>query len=243
MTVLVLASGIKPHFYDCVTSLRERSRCNVVVVNSVQDVVKDSIHCPLNALKIPKQIVRTKRFSQVRWLMAEWILSKTKLEPPFYFPDWDDIILHNISDHINALKDFDVLRTQDNGHCPSAAKVFWSYDMLCGYIEFVRKMCRKLEAEWHLSDMNTWHKFCTTRGLKTSNLSQDIGFGVFDHNMHTGGDVFETDDEGRKLIEWHNYKPYFVTIDDGKRVAAESIHCWGTYKTMTNELLRHAGIS
>jgi hypothetical protein len=64
---------------------------------------------------------------------------------------------------------------------------------------------------------------------------------VFDHNIHCGKDRFIFNG-GAKLLEFHQGNPYFVLKSDESRIAAATIHCWGSYKSKPKELLEKAGI-
>lgn len=244
MNIIIAAINHYPWFFDCVTAARARSGCNVFVVSTEKNIVKDAIHCPLNALgRVPSKITEWNILPQMRWLMANWAIKKIGLTGYHYCPDWDIMILHNVVPHIESMTGFGMLYTMDNGHCPSAAHAVKTTELMDRYIEFMLKSAETATEIWQLSDMYTWHLFCRENQIPIANLSEEYSGGVFDHNIHTGGDTWETDEEGRKRIEWHDLKPYFVRRHDSKRIKAEAIHCWQTYKHKTGELLMHAGLS
>ncbi len=92
--------------------------------------------------------------------------------------------------------------------------------------------------------MEAWSRLSRKFNWKVGNLFETINGSVFDHNMHCGGERFVMDGPA-KYIMWQDgppcYQPYFVRLD-GALVAANSIHCWGTYKTRTREVLLKCGI-
>lgn len=243
MNLIFACVGAYQWMFDCIKGARARSGCDVHVVNTIDNIVDGSHFCPLaNIAGIPQKVIETNTLFQVRWMMVNHIVNKLGLNGPFYCPDWDIMILHNVVDHIRAMSSFGMLYTMDNGHCGSAAHVIRDANILKAYVEFLQSYAVNVKEAWQLSDMYTWHMFCRDNQIPIANLSEEFCGGVFDHNIHTGGDVWETDEVGRKRIEWHDYKPYFVRRSDGKRIKAEAIHCWHTYKNKTSELLAHAGL-
>lgn len=230
--------------YDCIKAAKARSGCNVIVVNTEKNVCAGSVQCRFSDLQsVPDNVVKWNLMFQVRWMMVQWIAKQHNLTGPFYCPDWDIIVLHDVVPHIMALCGFGMLYTMDNGHCGSAAHVVNNIDTLNAYVDYMLSMSKQATEPWQLSDMHTWHLFCRANQIPIANLSEEFLGGVFDHNIHTGGDVWDVDSGCRKRIEWHDYKPYFVRSHDQKRIKAEAIHCWHTYKHKTGELLKHAGLS
>jgi hypothetical protein len=72
--------------------------------------------------------------------------------------------------------------------------------------------------------------------------------GHFDTNMHMGEDQFIMEPSSvpawgpiTKKIEWVDNSPYFIRLD-GTLAKANWIHCWGSYKFRTHELLEKAGL-
>lgn len=243
MNLIIAGVGKIPYLFDCIKAAKTRSGCDVIVVNTEKDVCDESIQCKLSDIpSVPEKVMQFNLLFQVRWIMIQWVIKQFGLTGPFYCPDWDIIILHDVVPHIRAMSGFGMLYTMDNGHCGSAAHVVKNSSVLDCYIDYMISKSETVKEEWELSDMNMWHLFCRHEQIPIANLSEEFLGGVFDHNIHTGGDVWEVDEEGRKKIEWHDFKPYFVRRHDQKRIKAEAIHCWNTYKNKTGELLRHAGL-
>jgi hypothetical protein len=88
--------------------------------------------------------------------------------------------------------------------------------------------------------MEAWSRNRRAHDWKVGNLYEIHDNSVFDHSMHAGGERFVTDGPAMKVV-FENQQPYFLS-HDGSLVAANTLHCWGSYKTRTAEMRKLAGI-
>jgi hypothetical protein len=105
-----------------------------------------------------------------------------------------------------------------------------------------------------LNDMTVWSMMFQSGKWKVANLlSEEIDGvpidGIFDTNIHMGEDKFVMEPSSvpmwgnlTKKITWIDGNPYFTKLIDNSLVRANWIHCWGSYKFRTHELIEKAGL-
>jgi hypothetical protein len=101
-----------------------------------------------------------------------------------------------------------------------------------------------------LTDMTLWSKIYQSGKWKVGNiLSKFDGGGAFDSNMHVSEDRYVMEPSTvpmwgleTKKITWKDGHPYFTELLDGSLTIAHWIHCWGSYKLRTKELIEKAGL-
>lgn len=179
----------------------------------------------------------------MRWLLLkEFIELHPELDWPIFCPDWDLLYMRPLSEsYAPFMQDDYTVSIHDEFPFPrTAAYCINQMGPLASFCELVHRVIRDNSAQYKTDDMALWTQMQNENPFwKVGDLNVIHNGSVFDHNMHTGKARFEMDGEAKK-IEWIGNKPAFRHKDG--LVRANSIHCWGSYKTRTAEMLRKAGI-
>lgn len=240
MTLVYINWGHYAGFQDILNCAIARAGCRIIVIS---DVPKTGVeYLPVSEFPIGEQMLNALEphvglwaaFSLARWHVLRQLAEREPDIFPVFCSDWDVMIFRNLAEAYAPFADCDYTVSIDGGMASAAYGVsnFAALDALC-------KLVEENITEKTLNDMEAWSRLTRTGAWKVGNLFETIGGSVFDHNMHCGGGRFAMDGPAKRVVYEDGY-PYFISPDG--TVAANTIHCWGTYKNRTGEVLRKCGI-
>jgi hypothetical protein len=253
MNLIYIFWGNYGGFLDVLACAQARAKCPIFVVSDGPPPPPghDTHHLPIS--RFPRVNRMRSLFEsrndpdQAVWLaktMTRWFILQelTRRHPgmfPLFCSDWDILLFSNLNDAYRPFLAGDISVTKDGSMGGPAYGInnAEALDKFCSHIE-------KLVVDRHplahnLNDMVAWG-LAPELGLRVSDLSQVVNGGVFDHNIHCDGGVFEMDGPTKRIV-FGQQQPFFVT-KAGEQVKAHCIHCWGSYKGRTAELRRQAGV-
>jgi hypothetical protein len=168
-------------------------------------------------------------------------MKNLRLSFPVFCVDWDVMVFQDLQKAYIPFKEYDI-SVSFEGKMSSAAYCVNHISPLSSYCALIEQQAQEGgdQAE-RLNDMEAWARTYRHFDLNIGDLHQIKNGTVFDHSMHCGQDRFEFDGQTKKL-EFHDHNPYFVLKDGKTRILANTIHCWGSYKSKPNELVKNAGI-
>jgi len=260
MTLVYAQWGYPDFFGDVLEIAIERSRSDKLVIISDNEVgnrgqswinIRSLLNGRYRAGEFLEWMLKNTpsnsnyAYCLARWMvLAEWL--KTRYEDvdwPLCVADWDMVIFEPIgiglkpgsmlARTLSPTKDFAMWPMFHREACP-----IWT--VAEGLLNRFRMKDPSLlrshdMAEWSIAiDRNQW---------SCDNLYAPSLGGVFDHNIHDPRGIFECEDDGYKKIGWEGGIPYFTIKGSDERVMANTIHCWGKYKSMTGELLKKARVT
>lgn len=266
MTIIFIAWGNYSGFQDAVVSAERLSGCRVIVASEFP--VKCESFYPVQSFCGDHQSAQNLRsinggwtgLSLARWLvLGEIVHSLHDITWPVFCPDWDVLFCGNLEAAYAPFTGCDYAASFAHGVW-SAAYAINHVAVIDGFCEFISRLGRESPDRVRtLNDMAAWDSYQYQRAfppLVRGDLFEIHNGSVFDHNMHCGWDRFvmapQTDKilspETRHLtfsdpkeIRWISNRPYFVLLD-GTLIRANTIHCWGSYKKRTSELLRRMNV-
>lgn len=247
MTVIFIAWGQYDGFKDAVKAAETFAGCPVHVVSEnpvpcqnqhrIQDYAAHSL-----AQQLRTQTGDNRWTYILRWLLLKEFAEKhPELSLPLFCADWDVLLFRPLSEsYAPFMQDDYTVSIHDEFPFPqSAAYCINQLGPLKSFCDLVERLIQQSPLPV-VDDMALWAQMQRENPFwKVGDLNVIRNGSVFDHNMHTGQPRFEMDGPAKK-IEWVGNKPAFRGKDG--LVRANSVHCWGSYKTRTAELLRKAGL-
>lgn len=229
---------------------KARAECPIYVISDSQPPSGVN-HIPISDYSIggrmmelfcSNNICRWAAFSLSRWYILRDFMISRELPFPVFCADWDVMIFRNLAKSYEPFREKDFTVSYEGAMSSAAYGV--------NHIDPLNAYCTLIEKQAHdggdyaatLNDMEAWARTYRAHLFKVGNLHEIHNGSVFDHSMHCGQDRFAFDGEAKRL-EFHEHNPYFVLKDGQTRIAANTIHCWGSYKHKPNELAKHAGIT
>lgn len=173
----------------------------------------------------------------------DFIQSRNDVSWPIFPLDNDILVFSNLQEVYKPFLDYDFCAPIYGVGTTGAYSV---HNLEC--LNASRDMIFNLiEKESILNDMVVWGRMFQSGKWKVGNLLTKIEGGTFDMNIHLneGRYVMEpatTWGPETKKIVWKSGHPYFIEISDNSLVLAHWIHCWGSYKYRTKELINEAGL-
>lgn len=250
MTVIFIAWGHYDGFKDAVKCAETFAGCPVHVVseNPVpcqnQHRIQDCPQSHALLTKLQRETGDNRWTYLIRWLLLkEFIDLHPELDPPWFAPDWDVLFFRPLSESYQPfLQDDYVVSIHDEFPFPqSAAYCINTLGALVCFCELVHRIIGEHSAAYKVDDMSTWAMMQRESPFwKVGDLNEIHNGSVFDHNIHCGKARFKMDGQAKR-ITWVNQKPEFTGLN-GVPITANTIHCWGTYKGKTGDLLRKAGL-
>lgn len=253
MTVVFIAWGRYGGFPDAVRMAVARSGCPVYVICDTSPKMSGCTEIPINEFPsgcFEAEITQRNggswfhSRSLARWCVLLEAATKLGMSWPIWCLDWDVLVFSDLNQATKPFLGFD--------YCVSQYRTSSSAPYLINRPEPLVEFCQQLrliiatgtqETLHHLQDMAAWGMFAGTetgKGFKAGNLNQIINDSTFDHNVHCDGTDFVADGQVKK-IEWRNGHPYFFAASAPTQpVLAHTVHCWGTFKTRTGELVKRA---
>lgn len=249
MTVVFIAWGNYSGFADTVKCARAFAGCPVFVLSDAYVLGQEPNISKFNKYRawidrlktvVPHNKHTGAVLPAVRWfILEEWTEKFPQF--PVFCADWDVMIMRKLDESYEPFRAYDYTISTDQG-CQSAAYCINRPEPLRAYCDMLRSMINTdspaLKGE--LNDMALWTANQRLHNWNVGNLWDVKNGSVFDHNMHCGADRFKVEPNGAKVIDCTDGKPSFVA-HDGSLVRANTIHCWGTYKTRTGEIMKLSG--
>jgi hypothetical protein len=229
---------------DAIKAARAFSGCPVrIITNDPELKGPEVIRIISVSMPVPCSKNGNLNFSSIaRWFLLCDQMWAGNIEPPVFTPDWDVLIFSDLREACAPFLKYDFASCFfENGRIVAP--------MLINSILPLESFCQValLKQEWteHDHDMVFWDTVHKDRRSTWSvgNLSLPADDTVFDPGMHqqVPGFALATEANESKRLVWKDHKPHFVT-PQGKLVRAHTIHCWGSYKNRTAELLGRAGL-
>ena len=208
------------------------------------------ILCRLEHLSdLEKRFYQLGYMAHLRWSVIGRWCKAGGITGPVYCPDWDMLTFGKSEDVLKPFLGFKVSRSRPSGHPWSAAYLIADTSILYDYCKFVESLP---ESDWlykgdrFSQDLHTWDCWARLNGVECGNLADVVDGAVFDHNIHVGEPTFRMVKDKpfgqygfTKQIVWEDRVPHFV-LADGTLVKAKCIHCWGSYKSRTKQLVDKA---
>jgi hypothetical protein len=145
----------------------------------------------------------------------------------------------------NSLMDCDFSTFNMGSGTPAAYGVHNPACLTAG-VEKIFEMAKTTKS---LNDMSVWSEIFRSGKWRCGDLTPEQGGGVFDPSMHGGQGRYELEPASdpvwgatTKKITWKDGNPHFTRIIDNQLVRAHWLHCWGSYKFRTAELVKAAGL-
>lgn len=240
---------------DAIKAAEKRSGCRVWFISDNQGATVN--FCSLNrywktAQKLLDETTYEARnrwavASILRWLvLRDFIVNTNDLVWPILCLDYDVIVFSDLTKAFAPFAPFDFcLPVYPTGGTTAAYSVH-RIEPLDACVELVFDMAKRVPS---MNDMALWTEMYQTRKWNVGNLLPETETGLFDMNMHSGAGDYMMEPSSvplwgpeTKRITWQDKNPYFTRIKDGKLVKAHWIHCWGSYKGRTAELLKQSEI-
>lgn len=224
MTIAFIFWGKYDGFNSALACANARANCPVIVI-------ADRPH-PMGKL-LAETVGNWCSYSLSRW----FVLLELGRKMPHIFPvfccDWDVMIFQDLAKAYEPFQDCDFTVSMD-GNMMSAV-----YGM--NRVEPLEALCEVIKRDAKdktLNDMEATARLAREGNWKVGNLFEIKNDSVFDHNIVCGSERFQMDGNVKRIV-WHNQSPYFVRHDGGL-VRANTIHCWGPFKSKPAELLKKA---
>lgn len=175
-----------------------------------------------------------------RWfVLQEYLKSKTLDAFPVLCLDWDVLVFINLVEAYAPFCGFDFTHSVIDGH-ESAAYGINNRKSLDSFCDMILRMCEPGATSMNdMNDMMAWKLNRIQGNLTAGNLYEEINGSVFDHNVCLFGNRF-ADAGGAKKIVWKSGIPHFLDRSTGRPIKANTIHCWGSFKSRTSEMKKHA---
>lgn len=200
-------------------------------------VIKDPpMDAKLRGLMERKAITPFHAYGMARWFAILELLKSGKLRLPIAIFDWDVAVFQSLPRTMEPFADCDL----------AVSEMFLPirHVSTCGLlnrIEPLEEYARLVRAGHKRNDMEPWGLIARNPKFRTGNLFDVVNGGVFDHNIHVADGRFDAEPDGAKVVVWVENKPHF-RMEGGRLVRANTIHCWGSYKNRTAELVAKAGL-
>lgn len=175
----------------------------------------------------------------------EFARSRKDLEWPIFFLDHDILVFSDLREVYKPFLSYDFCAPV-YGAGTSAAYSVHSLECLNAGIEMFLSL---IGSEPVLNDMVVWANMFRSGKWKVGNLLAPTEDGVFDMNIHRDENRYVMEPSTipmwgpwTKKITWKDGHPYFTELVNNQLIQTHWIHCWGSYKLRTKELIEKAGL-
>lgn len=184
--------------------------------------------------------------SVLRWMILwDFIETKPDIQWPILALDTDVLVFSDLNAPYQPFLTFDFC-AELKGNNTSAAYSVHNAECLNESVRVAQELGKTRR---RVNDMQVWTAIYQSNLCEMGNLEPERDGSVFDMSMHGQCDRYETEPSTdtiwgpvTKKITWLNGCPHFTRKDDGKLVKSHWIHCWGSYKNRTGELVKAAGL-
>ena len=184
--------------------------------------------------------------SLYRWLaVRDFADAHPELSWPILALDYDVLVFSNLVEAYKALMPCDFTTFIQDAGALNAYSVH-NPECLNDGVDAIFTMAKSVEV---LNDMATWSAVYQSRKWRVADLTPEIGGGAFNQTIHDGMGRYVIEPASDQIwgptsvrITWQDRHPHFTRISDGNLVRAHWIHCWGSYKFRTHELIEKAGL-
>jgi hypothetical protein len=245
---IIFVSTINDDIYsgyeDAKCLARKFSGCDVICLDSSHGGSRDKEFVTVTDKRSAK--INKLAFCGLRrfWIAMDFI-EKEKLNPPFIFPDWDYMIFQNLTLAFDPFMQYDWATSIHKDGNMLAAHFVTNMDALHEFFRLTMELAQSVPDKNLIDgfhDMAIWKMIYESHVFKAGNTMEVHNGSTFDCGMHlpnAGTPAYKADSDGYKTLSWKDGRPYFETVD-GQAVKANWIHCWGKYKTKTQDLLSRA---
>lgn len=241
--------------HDAILAAEKRSGCRVWMIGDQKIPCQNFVPLPnyftTGKLLIDSAPDEVRRHwataSLLRWLILHDFLKAKgpELAWPILALDYDVLVFSNLNEPYKEFLPFDFC-APIFGIGSSAAYSVHNMACLEAAVETIFRLAKTVK---NLNDMAVWSDVLQSGKWKVGNLLPETATGVFDPNMHMGEDRYEMEPSSApmwghrtKKITWAAGHPFFTRLSDEHLVQVHWIHCWGSYKNRTRELIQKAGI-
>ena len=175
----------------------------------------------------------------------EFAKSRNDLEWPVFPLDHDILVFSDLREVYKPLLKFDFCAPVYGAGTTGA----YSIHSLDVWEACVNRTLELVGNKAILNDMVSWAEMYQSGKWKIGNLLKEPVEGAFDMNMHLSENRYVMEAStvpmwGKltKKITWVGGHPYFHQVLDNELIRAHWIHCWGSYKFRTKELIEKAGL-
>lgn len=248
MTVVFIYWGGEnyPNVVDAIACAKAKSCLPVYVISDTVpniDCNFESVSQFGKALKVREKLrgITTVAESLSRWfVLNEFAKTRENMFPVLCF-DWDVLTFRNLEEAYRPFLGFDYTISIGDGGWSAAYGVNHK-KCLDGFCSFVEGLVESGDPRSkNLNDMEAWAHYGRSNGSSIGNLFEIKNGSVFDHSMHVGSGIYEFDGPAKRVV-FVDGSPHFVLLD-GTFIAANTMHCWGSYKFKTGDVRKMAGVS
>jgi hypothetical protein len=247
MTLCFIYWGNYDGFKDTLACAKARAACPIWVISDGPAPAGVN-HLKLSTFPVADSIRNLITPNAGEWAaysLSRWfVLRDFAANHPHLFPifcaDWDVLIFRDLAKAYAPFLQYDYTVSVHEG-MESAAYGINRMEPLDAFCKLVEKLNVENDPRAKsLNDMEAWSLNRREHGWNVGDLFQVQNGTVFDHSMHCGEKDYEFEGPAKRL-KWDNGFPYF-TLKSGEKIAANTIHAWGGYKTKTGFVRRAAGI-
>ena len=249
MTLFFIAWGNYPGFKDALMVAQCRAKCPIIIRTDM----------PPNLQKLFEELKKwtwpERALGIVRWAYLYQLVMETgPAAMPCFMADWDMLMCSPLEEACEPFKDFDYCVCRDRNRSSTSAYLINRFEVLASFMSILPPLLATESPalirtpDDPLHDMILWERVGQFFQWKIGTLSDIVDGGTFDANMHDDHRGFIMEDvpgnpeQTTKKIHWEDSDPYFEPNDDfmvfPQHVKAHCIHCWGSYKTRTEELAK-----
>lgn len=243
MILVYIFWGHYDGFQAVLECAKRNALCPIYVISNGAPV-KDAIHFPIS--DFDSSVTRLKAkcvsltppfVSVLRWFVLQTFCERMNLRTPIFCSDWDVMLFRPLAESYAPFRRYDYTVSINRHGDSSAAYGIGNLAALNAFCTMIHQLIESddLRAR-RLHDMEAWRIVTATNKWNVGDLFQTTSGSVFDHNITQDGGRFVMDGKCKKVV-WKGSKPHFVQVKDGMLIRANSIHCWGPYKSKPAELL------
>lgn len=241
--IMWTANGGYSGFANVLECAKRRANCPIWVISD-QGAPGGVHHVPISEFPVgdrvrdqySKHTAPVLGMSVARWFVLRDFIKEHNPAFPIFCADWDVMIFRDLADAYAPFADCDYTVSMV-GDADSAAYGVNRLEPLDAFCDMIDTMNDENDPRAEMiDDMLAWQLNRETGPWNVGNLFEIRNDAVFDHNIHTGDGRFQMAGPTKKVV-FRKGTPYFATLD-GAPILANTIHCWGKYKTRTGKLLR-----
>lgn len=176
-----------------------------------------------------------------RWIvLLDFMQRNPHVTWPVFCLDWDVLVFqdlnHAYAPFLNC--DFSITAPIEPGSTLQRSAAY-----AVNHSEPLEVLCHMVDdwiasdqpLDW-LNDMSAWSRVADSANWwSVGNLLEVKNGSVFDANL-TDPQGMAWGDGGKKIV-WANGRPHFISLQTGRLIKANALHCWGPYKNKTHDFV------